>query len=299
MYATKHRNSLNLKRGMMHRDKMKPKYALEDYIYDVESRSLEPSADPEDVYAQLQQKEKDLILAAELGKALLEKNEELSRQNERLAEEYSQKLEPPATLRSEPKHDQLTVNCDHGNGLNNSSRQRGALSIKHLPCTLPAVTGNRSPPAGTGCLAARTPTALRTDKELDLVTSLRVVPGRTTRLVDQGGVGANQDPSSYGVMEVFNPWNNLDWNESWFANLLFQRQQSRTSARIWPLSSQRGERLPSSLTTQSPINWLKLWLFIINLAQLLSRFKSELFPYRPRPRSSSVNSVTDVIVAPL
>lgn len=82
----------------MHRDKMKPKYALEDYIYDVESRSLEPSADPEDVYAQLQQKEKDLILAAELGKALLEKNEELSRQNERLAEEYSQKLEVSSLL---------------------------------------------------------------------------------------------------------------------------------------------------------------------------------------------------------
>ncbi|XP_014286241.1 bicaudal D-related protein homolog [Halyomorpha halys] len=77
----------------MTRERMKPKYDLEDYIYDVESRSLEPSADPEDVYAQLQQKEKDLILAAELGKALLEKNEELSRQNERLAEDYSQKLE--------------------------------------------------------------------------------------------------------------------------------------------------------------------------------------------------------------
>ncbi|XP_069684118.1 bicaudal D-related protein homolog [Periplaneta americana] len=80
---------------MMHRDRMKPKYALEDYIYEMESRSLEPSADPEDldVYAQLQQKEKDLILAAELGKALLEKNEELSRQNEKIAEDFSQKLE--------------------------------------------------------------------------------------------------------------------------------------------------------------------------------------------------------------
>lgn len=80
---------------MMHRDRMKPKYALEDYIYEMESRSLEPSVDPEDldVYAQLQQKEKDLILAAELGKALLEKNEELSRQNEKIAEDYSQKLE--------------------------------------------------------------------------------------------------------------------------------------------------------------------------------------------------------------
>ena len=33
------------------------------------------------MYGQLQQKERDLILAAELGKALLEKNEELSKQN--------------------------------------------------------------------------------------------------------------------------------------------------------------------------------------------------------------------------
>ncbi|RZF33156.1 hypothetical protein LSTR_LSTR004842 [Laodelphax striatellus] len=93
MYAVKNRNQELFHDGMMRKGKMKPKYDLEDYIYDVESRSLEPSADPEDVYAQLQQKEQDLMLAAELGKALLEKNEELSRQNERLAEEYSQKLE--------------------------------------------------------------------------------------------------------------------------------------------------------------------------------------------------------------
>lgn len=74
---------------------MQPKYSLEDYIYQMECRSTEPSVDPDelDVYAQLQQKEKDLILAAELGKALLEKNEELSRQNEKIAEDYSQKLE--------------------------------------------------------------------------------------------------------------------------------------------------------------------------------------------------------------
>lgn len=80
---------------MMHRERMKPKYSLEDYIYEMECRSMEPSVDSEDldVYAQLQQKEKDLILAAELGKALLEKNEELSRQNEKITEDYSQKLE--------------------------------------------------------------------------------------------------------------------------------------------------------------------------------------------------------------
>lgn len=89
MYTLDENNSYS----KSNKTKMKPKYELEDYIYDVESRSLEPSADPEDIYGQLQQKEKDLILAAELGKALLEKNEELSRHNERLAEEYSQKLE--------------------------------------------------------------------------------------------------------------------------------------------------------------------------------------------------------------
>merc|ERR1712013_484988 len=46
-----------------------------------------------DIYSRLQQKERDLILAAELGKALLEKNEDLSKQNEKIAEEFSQKLE--------------------------------------------------------------------------------------------------------------------------------------------------------------------------------------------------------------
>merc|ERR1712061_456488 len=46
-----------------------------------------------DIYTQLQQKERDLILAAELGKALLEKNEDLSKQNEKIAEEFSQRLE--------------------------------------------------------------------------------------------------------------------------------------------------------------------------------------------------------------
>ncbi len=41
----------------------------------------------------LAQKENDLILAAELGKALLEKNEELRRQNEDMAEGYAERLE--------------------------------------------------------------------------------------------------------------------------------------------------------------------------------------------------------------
>lgn len=42
---------------------------------------------------QLAKKEKDLILAAELGKALLDRNEELTRTNEQINEEYTHNLE--------------------------------------------------------------------------------------------------------------------------------------------------------------------------------------------------------------
>ena len=57
-----------------------------------------------DIYSQLQQKERDLILAAELGKALLEKNEDLSKQNEKIAEEFSQKLEVNYDLQMKKKN---------------------------------------------------------------------------------------------------------------------------------------------------------------------------------------------------
>ena len=59
-----------------------------------ESNVSEPDADNlSSIYNLLEQKERDLLLAAELGKALLEKNEELSQQNEKMAEDFSQKLE--------------------------------------------------------------------------------------------------------------------------------------------------------------------------------------------------------------
>lgn len=46
-----------------------------------------------DLCTQLAQKDKDLILAAELGKALLEKNQELQHRYEQLNEEYMLKVE--------------------------------------------------------------------------------------------------------------------------------------------------------------------------------------------------------------
>ena len=60
--------------------------------------SVTPSASSDDLFAQLQQKELDLKLTAELGKALLDKNEDLQRRNEQLVEEYSQRLEVSTRL---------------------------------------------------------------------------------------------------------------------------------------------------------------------------------------------------------
>jgi hypothetical protein len=78
-------------------------HMLDDYtIMEQQQQKHQPPADLsepvgngslQELYAQLVQKERDLLLAAQLGKALLEKNEELGLQNEKMAEEYSRQLE--------------------------------------------------------------------------------------------------------------------------------------------------------------------------------------------------------------
>lgn len=77
------------------KDNQTEPYALEDMISDLQTRRH--SLDHEDVVQDpaelLKQRERDLVLAAELGKALLERNQELTKQAETLAEEYSAKLE--------------------------------------------------------------------------------------------------------------------------------------------------------------------------------------------------------------
>ncbi|XP_012218950.1 bicaudal D-related protein homolog [Linepithema humile] len=77
------------------KDSQTEPYALEDMISDLQTRRH--SLDHEDVVQDpaelLKQRERDLVLAAELGKALLERNQELTKQAETLAEEYSTKLE--------------------------------------------------------------------------------------------------------------------------------------------------------------------------------------------------------------
>lgn len=70
-------------------------YVLEDMISDLQARrnSLDRDEDIGDPHELLKQREKDLVLAAELGKALLERNQELTKQGETLTEEYANKLE--------------------------------------------------------------------------------------------------------------------------------------------------------------------------------------------------------------
>lgn len=67
-----------------------------------------PAQDPE-LLSVIRQKEKDLVLAARLGKALLEKNQDMSRQYEQMHKELTDKLEvsssPPGWVGSgEPRH---------------------------------------------------------------------------------------------------------------------------------------------------------------------------------------------------
>ena len=67
----------------------------EKYGYQRSDEVIEASREmhENDILSILEAKERDLILAAELGKSLLEKNEELRKQNERIAAELSLKLE--------------------------------------------------------------------------------------------------------------------------------------------------------------------------------------------------------------
>lgn len=59
----------------------------------MEEQSSKQDISTDELYIQLAEKERDLELAAELGKALLEQNEELKKNHEQVVEEYNTKLE--------------------------------------------------------------------------------------------------------------------------------------------------------------------------------------------------------------
>ncbi|KAJ8313042.1 hypothetical protein KUTeg_010415, partial [Tegillarca granosa] len=91
-----------------------------------------PEEEEEDVYFQLAQKERDLTLAAELGKALLEKNEELERKQELMVEEYTQKLELRHELQT-TQYQNFTGTRERSDAMRELARQNERLSeeMKH------------------------------------------------------------------------------------------------------------------------------------------------------------------------
>lgn len=70
-------------------------YVLEDMITDLQTRrhSFDQDDFTADPHELLKRREKDLVLAAELGKALLERNQQLTRDSQLLQEDYTKKLE--------------------------------------------------------------------------------------------------------------------------------------------------------------------------------------------------------------
>ena len=78
----------------------------------------------------LQQKEKDLVLAAELGKALLEKNEDLSQQNEKMAEDFAKQLEVRSKLEFFRDFEKLALKNAHKIFLFMFHKKVGGLASK-------------------------------------------------------------------------------------------------------------------------------------------------------------------------
>ncbi|KAK6192537.1 hypothetical protein SNE40_003987 [Patella caerulea] len=68
-------------------------YNMEDGGREEDGEGGIPEEEEPDVYSQLEQRERDLLLAAELGKALLEKNQDLEKKAEQASDEFSHRIE--------------------------------------------------------------------------------------------------------------------------------------------------------------------------------------------------------------
>lgn len=61
--------------------------------FTLRDKKMDETSEQYDIFQQLAKKDRDLELAAELGKVLLQENEELKLRLEQLTQEYMQKLE--------------------------------------------------------------------------------------------------------------------------------------------------------------------------------------------------------------
>lgn len=65
----------------------------EDFYFDYAAEEIADYQDPAELVAALKQKEEEVILAAQLGNALLLENRQLKDQSDKLHEQYADKLE--------------------------------------------------------------------------------------------------------------------------------------------------------------------------------------------------------------
>lgn len=65
----------------------------DDFYFDYGVEEITDYQDPAELVAALKQKEEEVILAAQLGKALLLENRQLKEQSDKLHEQYADKLE--------------------------------------------------------------------------------------------------------------------------------------------------------------------------------------------------------------
>ena len=65
----------------------------EDFYFDYGAEEMTDYQDPGELVAALKQKEEEVILAAQLGNALLLENRQLKEQSDKLHEQYSDRLE--------------------------------------------------------------------------------------------------------------------------------------------------------------------------------------------------------------
>lgn len=69
------------------------KMDLEDFYFDYGAEEITDYQDPIELLAALKQKEEEVILAAQLGNALLLENRQLKDHSDKLHEQYADKLE--------------------------------------------------------------------------------------------------------------------------------------------------------------------------------------------------------------
>lgn len=103
--------------------------------------------EPEDLALQLQQKEKDLLLAAELGKMLLERNEELRRQLETLSAQHAEHEEVSRLLglgRGQVENRQAWGGQEKGTRQAEERRAWGRWVGRRMPLNSPVVKNKTS-----------------------------------------------------------------------------------------------------------------------------------------------------------